>query len=171
MNHGFLAGTGRADGFPFRGAGPLRTAWRPGTARTIAAARGRRASAALAFAKNVHCGIVKKPLSIIALALGIIGSGLNMITIVMAGVVAGALCSLLHLRVFVVILLSPLFAMCAAAGGLIAHAYFWWIVVAVVGSIAALQVAYAAVTLLFYFVGLRKFIPQTQVAIGQKLRA
>jgi hypothetical protein len=128
-------------------------------------------SAALLFAKNVHCGIVKKPLSIIALPLGIIGSGLNMITIVMAGVVAGALCSLLRLRVFVVIILSPLFAMCAAASGLIAHAYFWWIVVAVVGAPAALQLAYAAVTLLFNFVGLRKFIPQTQVAIGQKLRA
>jgi hypothetical protein len=94
-----------------------------------------------------------------------------MITVMAAGVVAGALCGFLRLRVFVVILLSPLFAVCAAAGGLIAHTYFGWIVVAVVGSPIDLQLAYAAVTLLFHFVDLRKLMSETQMAIGQKLRA
>jgi hypothetical protein len=85
-----------------------------------------------AFAKKVHCGIVKKPLSLIALVLGIKKGGVNMITIVMAaGVVAGALC----------------------------------------GAPVALQLAYAAVTLLFHFVDLRKLMSETQMAIGQKLRA
>jgi hypothetical protein len=114
---------------------------------------------------------VKKPLSLIALPLGVIG-GLNMITIVMAGGFgAGALCGFLRLRVFVVIVLSPLFAVCAVAGGLIAHTYAGWIVVVVVGAPVALQLAYAAVTLLFHFVDLRKLMPETQMAIGQKLRA
>jgi hypothetical protein len=95
-----------------------------------------------------------------------------MITIVVgAGVVAGALCGFLRLRVFVVILLSPLLAVCAVAGGLIAHTYAGWIVVALVGSPVALQLAYAAVTLLFHFVDLRKLLPETQMAIGHKIRA
>ena len=95
-----------------------------------------------------------------------------MITIVVgAGVVAGALCGFLRLRVFVVILLSPLLAVCAVAGGLIAHTYPGWIVVAVVGAPIVLQLAYAVVTLLFHFVHLRKLIPETQMAIGRKIRA
>jgi hypothetical protein len=95
-----------------------------------------------------------------------------MILIVMAaGVVAGALCGFLRLRVFVVILLSPLIATYAVASGLIAHTYAGWIVVAVVGSPVALQLAYAAVILLFHFVHLRKLIPETQMAIGHKIRA
>jgi hypothetical protein len=95
-----------------------------------------------------------------------------MITIVMAaGVVAGALCGFLRLRVFVVILLSPLIAMCAVVNGLIAHIYPGWIVVAVVGSPVVLQLAYAAVTLLSRFMHLRKLIPETQMAIGEKVRA
>ena len=97
--------------------------------------------------------------------------GLNMITIVMSGVVAGAFCGFLRLSVFVVIPLSPLIATYAAASGLIVHAHSWWIVVAVVGSPIALQLAYAAVTLLLHFVSLRKLIPGPQMAIGEKLRA
>jgi hypothetical protein len=89
-----------------------------------------------------------------------------MIAIVIASIVAGSFCGFLRLRVFVVILLSPLFAMSAAAGGLIAHTYPWWIVIVFVGSLIALQLAYATATLLVHFVRLRKFIPETQVAIG-----
>jgi hypothetical protein len=123
------------------------------------------------FAKDVHRGIVKKPLSLIALALGIIGE-VNMITIILAtGVVAGAFCGFLRLNVFVVILLSPLFAVFAAATGLIAHTYAGWVVVAVVGSPVVLRLAYAAVTLVFHFVHLRKLVPETQIAIGQRSRA
>jgi hypothetical protein len=96
---------------------------------------------------------------------------MNMIAIVTAGIVAGALCGLFRLRVFVVILLSPLIATCSAASGLVAHAHFWWIVVVVVGSLVALQLAYAAITLLFHFLDLRKLVPETQMAIGEKLRA
>jgi hypothetical protein len=96
---------------------------------------------------------------------------MNMIAIVMAGIVAGALCGLFRLRVFVVILLSPLIATCSATSGLVAHAHFWWIVVAVVGSPVALQLAYAAVTLFLHFVHSRKLIPDVQMAIAQKLRA
>jgi len=114
---------------------------------------------------------VKKTLSLIALTLGITGLGLNMITIVMAGAVAGAFCGLLGLSVLVVILLSPLIAMCAAASGLIAHTHSWWIVVAVVGSPIALQLAYVTVTLLLHFVSLRKLISGPQMAIDEKLRA
>jgi hypothetical protein len=88
-----------------------------------------------------------------------------------AGVVAGALFGFFGFRVFVVIPLSLLLAVCAAAGGLIVHTYAGWIVVAVVGAPVALQLAYAAVTLLFHFVDLRKLTSETQMAIGQKLRA
>jgi hypothetical protein len=95
-----------------------------------------------------------------------------MISIVMAaGVVAGALCGFLRLRVFVVILLSPLIAMCAAAAVLIAHTYPWSIAVAVIGSPVVLQLAYAAVILLFHFVHIGKLVPETRIAIGEKLRA
>jgi hypothetical protein len=89
-----------------------------------------------------------------------------MIAIVIASFVAGFFGGLLRLRVFVVILLSPLFAISAAVGGVVVQAYLWWIVVAVIGSPIALQLAYAAATLLVHFVRLRKFIPETQVAIG-----
>jgi hypothetical protein len=99
------------------------------------------------------------------------GIGASAMAIFILGIFVGAVCALFRLRVFAVVPLSIIFAMCSIVSGIIAHAYPWTIAVAVLGSLGAVQLPYAAVGLIFNFVRLRAVVPEMQSAIGQKLRA
>jgi hypothetical protein len=90
---------------------------------------------------------------------------------VIAGIFVGAMCGLFRLRVFVLVPVSAILAVCSVASGIIAHADLWTIVIAVPVSLGAVQLAYAAVSLMLNFLRLRAVVPEMQAAIGQRLRA
>jgi hypothetical protein len=99
------------------------------------------------------------------------GNGVTPMVMAIAGIVVGAIFAFLRLRVFVVAPFSLLFALFGVFGGIVIHAHVWLIVVAALGSVAAVQLTYAALGLMLNNVRLSGAVPELQAAIGQRLRA
>jgi hypothetical protein len=98
--------------------------------------------------------------------------GCRMANVIIIGGLAGALCGVLCFRVFVIFPIAVILILLGSAIGVTVHAYLWTILAEIVGSIAALQMAYAAVSLSLDWSASSGDVPSfIRAAIGRQLRA
>jgi hypothetical protein len=96
--------------------------------------------------------------------------GKNMAFVILCALI-GITCAVLNRGALLILAASVLLAVVATLGAIFLRASPWGIAAAVVGSVTALQCAYAAAGLTPHLVRFGKLIPPAQMAIGGQLRA